>query len=61
MCFLRTVTVNGKTLTRAREVCRALEYGKTTKTADIVKRLCGKGNCVQKHQLSLVPVVTLVD
>ena len=55
------MTVNGKTWTRDREVRRALEYDKTAKTEDIVKRLCGKENYAQKHQLSSVPVVTLVD
>ena len=33
---LCVVTINKKACTRAREVCRALEYGKATKAADIV-------------------------
>ena len=36
---LCVVTINENPWTRAREVCRALEYGKATKTADNVKRL----------------------
>lgn len=34
---LFTVTVDGKFFTCAKEVCRALEYGKTTKTADALE------------------------
>ena len=34
---LFVVTINEKPWTRAREVCRALEYGKAAKAADIVK------------------------
>ena len=36
---LCVVTINEKPWTRAREVCRALEYGKATKTADVVRHL----------------------
>ena len=45
------MTINGRPWTRAREVCRALEYGKATKSADIVKHLCSKENYAQKAQL----------
>ena len=31
------VTINEKPWTRAREVCRALGYGKTIKTAHVIK------------------------
>ena len=44
-------TINGKPWTRAREVCRALKYGKATKAADIVKHLCSPENYAQKYQL----------
>ena len=37
LCF---VTINEKPWAHAKELCRALEYGKATKTADIVKHLC---------------------
>ena len=37
LCF---VTINEKPRAHAKELCRALEYGKATKTADIVKHLC---------------------
>ena len=37
---LFTVKVNGKPWNRAKEICKALEYGKATKTADIAKHLC---------------------
>ena len=45
------VTINGKPCTRAKEVCRALEYGKATKTADIVKQLSSRENYAHKWQL----------
>ena len=45
---LCVVTINEKPWTRAREVCRALEYGKTTKAADILKHLCGRKNYAHK-------------
>ena len=32
---LKVVTVNGKPWVRAKEVCKALEYSKITKTAEI--------------------------
>ena len=48
LCF---VTISERSWTRAREVCRTLEYGKATKSADIVKHLCSKENYAQKCQL----------
>ena len=48
---LCVVTINEKPWTRAREVRRALEYGKATKAADIVKVFCSKENYA-KYQLS---------
>ena len=49
---LCVVTFNKKPWTRAREVCRALEYNK--KTPDIVKTFCSWENYVQKYQKSSV-------
>ena len=44
------VTINEKPWTRAREVCRALEYHK--KTTDIIKDHCSKKNYAKKCQMS---------
>ena len=41
---LYIVTVNGKHWTRAKEVCKALEYQKTTKTAQVVRAHCSSEN-----------------
>ena len=49
---LFTVTVHGNPWSHAREVCRAREYGKATKTADIVKKLCSQENYTYKRQLT---------
>ena len=49
LCF---VTIHEKPWAVAREVCRALEYGKATKNADIVKRLCSRNNYAHKWQLT---------
>ena len=49
---LCVVTINEKSWTRAREVYRALEYGKATKVADIVKHLCSRENYAHKWQLT---------
>ena len=49
---LCVVTIDEKPWTRAREVYRALEYGKTTKAADIVKHLCSRENYPHKLQLT---------
>ena len=49
LCF---VTINEKPWTLAREVCRALEYGEATQTADIVKHLCSRNNYAHKWQLT---------
>ena len=51
---LWVVTINEKPWTRDREVCKALEYGKTTKAADVVRHLCSRENYAQKYQLSSV-------
>ena len=44
---LCVVTINEKPWTRAKEVCRTLEYDK--KTADIVKAFCNQENYTQKY------------
>ena len=49
---LYAITINKKPSTRVREVRRALEYGKATKAADIVKHLCSRENYVHKYQLN---------
>ena len=45
---LCVVAINEKPWTRA----RALEYGKATKVADIVKHLCSRENYAHKWQLT---------
>ena len=56
---LKVVTMNGKPWTRAKEVCKALEYLK--KTTDVIKQLCSPENFVYKHELSKVPTVGTSD
>ena len=46
---LQIVTIDGKDWCRAKEVCKALEYGKNTKTH------CSPENVAHKWQLSGVP------
>ena len=63
---LNTVTVNGKHWTRAKEICKALEYKKTTKTANIIRAHCSIENITQKCQLigvheSCTPVLWPAD
>ena len=49
------VIINEKPWTRAREVCRALEYDvKTSKTANIIKARVSPENITQKYQMSSV-------
>ena len=48
--ILCIVTINEKPWTRAKEVCKALQFNK--KTADIIKAFCSKENFAQKYQLS---------
>ena len=49
-----TVTINSKTWTRAKEVCKALEYRR--KTGNIVRDHCSRENYAQMYQLSSVTV-----
>ena len=44
------LTVDDKSWTSARKVCKTLEYGKATKTADIVENLCSQENYASKCQ-----------
>ena len=46
------MTIDEKLWTRAREVCRAFEYGKATKAAVVVRHLCSKSNYAHKWQLA---------
>ena len=57
---LKVVTVNGKHWTRAKEVCRALEYNK--KTAHVIRAHCTRENYAQMYDLTSVPTAgTLVS
>ena len=48
---LKVVTINGKPWTRAKEVCKALEYGENTKPKDALKKHVSIENKQQQHQL----------
>ena len=48
---LHLVTIKEKPWTRVKGVCRALEYGKATKSEDIAKHLYTKENFAHKWQL----------
>ena len=50
---MRVVIINEKPWTRAREVCRALEYNK--RTAHVIKDHVSPENYAQKYQMSSVP------
>ena len=49
---LYIVTINEKPWTRARELCWIFQYGKATKSSDIVKDLCSRENYAIKWQLA---------
>ena len=52
---LYVVTVNGKHGTRAKEVCKALEYNKkTSKTANTIRAHCSRENYAHKYELTKV-------
>ena len=51
---LCVVIINEKPWTRAREVCKALEYDKATKIAHVVKAHVSPENCAQQYQMSSV-------
>ena len=60
------MSIDEKPWTRARKVCKTLEYGKATKATDVVRHLCSKTNYAHKWQLTgLVsdtkPVDWLID
>ena len=50
---LKVVTINGKPWTRAKEVCKALEYNK--KTAHVIIAHVSVENYAQKYDLTKVP------
>ena len=59
---LYVVIINEKPWTRAKEVCKELEYGKATKTTEVVRHLCGRENSTHKWQLTgFVSEMKLVD
>ena len=63
---LCAVTINEKPWTRARKVCKALEYSKATKATDVVRHFCSITNYTHKWQLTgfvseLKPVDWLKD
>ena len=52
---LSVETINDKPWTRAKGMCRALEYDtKTSKTADIIRAHCCPENITQKYQMAVV-------
>ena len=42
------MSINGKPWNPHKEVCKVLEYGKTTKMANVVKNLCSSENSAYK-------------
>ena len=53
---LYVVTINGKPWTRAKEVCKALEYGENTKPKDVLKKHVNIEN--KRHMRELKGVVS---
>ena len=53
---LCVVAINEKPWARAREVCKALEYGKAIKTAHVIKAHVSPENYAHKWQLSSVSI-----
>ena len=52
---LKVVTINGKSWTRTKEVCRALKYdAKISKTANIIRAHVSVENYAQKYQMTSV-------
>ena len=49
------VTINEKSWTRSREVCKALRYEKAARR--VVRHHCTKENIQHKHQLAVAPTV----
>ena len=58
---LYVMTINEKPWTRAKEVCRALEYEKATKAAHVIKTFCSDKNYAQKYQMSDVVSESTLD
>ena len=50
---LKVVTINGKHWTRAKEMCKALEYNK--KTSDVIRAHVSVENYAHKYNLSKFP------
>ena len=49
----KVVAINGKSWTRAKEVCKAFEYDtETSKTADIIRAHCSRENYAHKYQMT---------
>ena len=48
---LKVVTINSRPWTRAKEVCKALEYGENTKPKDVLKKHVSIKNKQHQHQL----------
>ena len=53
---LKVVTINGRPWTRAKEVCKALEYNK--KTAHVIRAHVSVENYAHKYDLSKVSIAS---
>lgn len=51
---LQTMTINCKHWTLAKEVCKALKYGKPAKTTDVAKHFCSLKNIAKLRILSVI-------
>ena len=59
---LSVVIINEKPWTRAKKICRALEYGKATKSAAVVRHLCSREKYAHEYQLNeLVSKTSFMD
>ena len=57
---LCVVTISEKPWTCAKEVCRALGYGKTTETTHVIKFHASLENYTQKYQMNNVPAAPTI-
>ena len=57
---LQTMTINCKHWTLAKEVCKALKYGKTAKTTDVAKHFCSLKNIAKLRILSVIQVMKML-